>query len=243
MNNEWSAFLSFTVLSCLFIHLFIHLFIYSLILRSKNWCHYSYHIGVVACDLRPSVTFCCVKYKCKSQHMFSNFLFQWQSSTNDYSRNNEFVRTDWRLAWCTFGTSNLMCECHKYFFEDYAVVSSQPISCLLLKTVLITWRHNERDSVSNHQPHDCLFNRLFRRKSKKTWNIRVTGLCEGNSPVTGEFLAERVSTAENVSIWWRHHDAYEHWEVDNSHVNENHFVYLLVYKERIIIHLFLSLHL
>ena len=31
------------------------------------------------------------------------------------------------------------------------------------------------------------------------------GLCEGNSPATGEFPAQRASYAENVSIWWRHH--------------------------------------
>ena len=67
------------------------------------------------------------------------------------------------------------------------------------------WRHNERDGVSNHQPHDCLFSCLFRRKSKKTSKLRVTGLCEGNSPVTGEFPAQKVSNAANVSIWWRHH--------------------------------------
>ena len=35
--------------------------------------------------------------------------------------------------------------------------------------------------------------------------LRVTGLCEGNSPVTGEFPAQKTSNAENVSIWWRHH--------------------------------------
>ena len=44
-----------------------------------------------------------------------------------------------------------------------------------------------------------------RRKSKKTSKLRVTGLCAGNSPVTGEFPAQRASNAENVSIWWRHH--------------------------------------
>ena len=44
------------------------------------------------------------------------------------------------------------------------------------------WRHDGRDSVSNHQPHDCLLNRLFRRRSKKTSKLRVTGLCAGNSP-------------------------------------------------------------
>ena len=69
----------------------------------------------------------------------------------------------------------------------------------------LQWRHNGRDSVSNHQPYDCLLNRLFRRRSKKTSKLRVTGLCVGNSPVTGEFLAKMASNAKNVSIWWRHH--------------------------------------
>ena len=50
-----------------------------------------------------------------------------------------------------------------------------------------------------------LLNRLFRRRSKKTSKLRVTGLCAGNSTVTGEFPAQMASNAENVSIWWRHH--------------------------------------
>ena len=41
------------------------------------------------------------------------------------------------------------------------------------------WRHNGPDSVSNHQPYDCLPNRLFRRRSKKSSKFRVTGLCAG----------------------------------------------------------------
>ena len=45
-----------------------------------------------------------------------------------------------------------------------------------------------------------------RRRSKKTSKLRVTGLCLGNSPVTGEFPSQMDSNAENVSIWWRHHD-------------------------------------
>ena len=36
--------------------------------------------------------------------------------------------------------------------------------------------------------------------------LRVTSLFEGNSPVTGEFTAQRGSNAENVSIRWRHHE-------------------------------------
>ena len=73
--------------------------------------------------------------------------------------------------------------------------------------ITLQWRHNGHDSVSNHQPHDCLLNRLFRRRSKKTSKLRVTGLCAGNSPGTGEFPAQMASKAENVSIWWRHHDS------------------------------------
>ena len=68
------------------------------------------------------------------------------------------------------------------------------------------WRHNGCDSVSNHQPSDCLHNRLSSRIPKKTSKLRVTGLCAGNSPGTGEFPAQRASDAEHVSIWWRHHD-------------------------------------
>ena len=45
------------------------------------------------------------------------------------------------------------------------------------------WRHKYHGGVSNHQPHGRLLNRLFRRKSKKTSKLRVTGLCVGNSPV------------------------------------------------------------
>ena len=80
-------------------------------------------------------------------------------------------------------------------------LSQQSPVCSLL------WRHNGRETVSNHQPHDYLLNRLFRRRSKMTWKLRVTGLCAGNSPVTGEFPAQRASNAENVSIWWRHQAA------------------------------------
>ena len=67
---------------------------------------------------------------------------------------------------------------------------------------LLQWRHNERDGVSNHhQKYDCLLNRLFRRRSKKTSKLCVTGLCA----VTGEFPAQMANNAENVSIRWRHH--------------------------------------
>ena len=43
---------------------------------------------------------------------------------------------------------------------------------------------------------------------RKTSKLRATGLCAGNSPVTGEFPAQKASNVENVTIWWRHHETH-----------------------------------
>ena len=79
------------------------------------------------------------------------------------------------------------------------------VKMLMIFCISLKWRHNERCSVSNHQRLHCLLNCRFRRRSKKTSNLRVTGLCVKNSPVTDEFPAQKASNLENVSIWWRHH--------------------------------------
>ena len=70
--------------------------------------------------------------------------------------------------------------------KKHIVFPTQPIPCLVMpwhqQAWYWLWRHNRRDSVSNHQPHDCLFNPLIRRWSKKTSKLCVTGLCAGKSP-------------------------------------------------------------
>ena len=78
----------------------------------------------------------------------------------------------------------------------------------------LQWRHNGHNGISNHQLHDCLLNRLFRRRSKKTSKLRVTGLCAGKSPLTGEFPAQMASNAASASIWWRHNVL--HWYCGNN---------------------------
>ena len=59
--------------------------------------------------------------------------------------------------------------------DDHAYSKAKPLNCYWLNS--LQWRHNERDGVWNHQPHDCLLNRLFRRRSKKTSKLHVTVLC------------------------------------------------------------------
>ena len=90
------------------------------------------------------------------------------------------------VCWAWYAPNVYVTRCHKY-----------------LQSLL--WRHNGNVGVSNHQPHDCLLNRSFRHRSKKTSKLHVTGLCVGNSPVTGEFPAQKASDVENFPIWWRHH--------------------------------------
>ena len=70
-------------------------------------------------------------------------------------------------------------------------------SVMIISAQPLHWRHNERDGVQNYIRLDCLHNRLFRRRSKKTSKLHV---------------AQRDSNVENVFIWWRHHVwRFFHW--------------------------------
>ena len=62
------------------------------------------------------------------------------------------------------------------------------------------WRHNEHDGISLHRRLGCLLNRLFRRRSKNTSKLRVTGLCEGRPPMTGGFPSQRASNTSLISF-------------------------------------------
>ena len=120
-----------------------------------------------------------------------------------YNRWSHYTQDQWVtvtiIQWYYFELNEPADQNNAYHIE---AETKRPI---LSDDIFIKWRHNGRDGVSNHQPPDCLLNRLFRRRSKKASKLRVTGLCVGNSPMTGEFPAQRTSNAENVSIWWRHH--------------------------------------
>ena len=78
---------------------------------------------------------------------------------------------------------------------------SLPISSKVTSLALsLQCRHNERTCVSIHKCLDCLLHCLFRCKSKKISKFRVTGLCEGNPPVTGGFHSQRAVTRKKFSF-------------------------------------------
>ena len=78
------------------------------------------------------------------------------------------------------------------------------------------WRHNERDGVSNNHTQDCLLNRLFKRRSKKTPKLPDTGLCEGihrspvNSPHKGP-VTWKMFSFDGIIMWFPFHINPSHW--------------------------------
>ena len=85
------------------------------------------------------------------------------------------------------------------------------VSCTL------QWPHNECDGVSNHRRLDCLLDRLFRCKSKKTSKLRATGFCQGNSrwpansPHIGPVTRIMYPFDDVIMIISRHWDGSHAW--------------------------------
>ena len=64
----------------------------------------------------------------------------------------------------------------------------------------LQWCHNERDGISNHRHLYCLLSHFFKCSSKKTSKLRVTGLCEGNPPVTGGQDSDQFISFNSIPI-------------------------------------------
>ena len=96
----------------------------------------------------------------------------------------------------------------KFYLHSLHWLSGCMVASMWEEQPSLQWRHNGHNGASNHtnhQPHHYLLNRLLKYRSKKTSKLRVTGLCAGNSTVTGEFPTHRASNTEYIPIWWRHH--------------------------------------
>ena len=124
-------------------------------------------------------------------------------------RLNKWLSKQCRRRWFETPSRSLWRHCNvAMYYSDIAHVV-YPVRAFNWLSLIVVWYQpvytyppgfitvtSLRDCVSNNQPLSCLLNRLFRRRSKKTSKLRVTGLCAGNSPVTGEFPAQKASNAE-----------------------------------------------
>ena len=139
-------------------------------------------LPLVVCQLRSTYKSIMLLFWCQGiTNVVVSWLFRYETEFIGIFQNKNRL---WNIGWRRCSSTSFRIE-YQYTLQ---------------------WRHNGRDGVWNHQPQHCLLNRLFRRRSKKTSTLRVTGLCAGSSPVTGVFPAQMASNAENVSIWWRHHE-------------------------------------
>ena len=126
---------------------------------------------------------------------------------------NIFAELRWHFITSIVGTENyninsILSQC------PAVMIAKCPVKITFVTRIMVShnrreikttlhWRHNDHDGVSNHQLHCCLLHRLKIKeniKAPRHWPLW------GEFTGTGEFPAQRDSYAENVSIWWRHHE-------------------------------------
>ena len=112
-------------------------------------------------------------YKVAWSHSMAKHL-SWLTLYQEEQTNRVKWCEIWILTWLNMAPFSKLL----IFFQNKCILIAGSHS----KAHSLQWGHNGRDSVSNQQPHDCLLNCLFRRRSKKTSKLRVIGLCVGNSP-------------------------------------------------------------
>ena len=120
--------------------------------------------------------------------------------------------TWWRRRMETFSALLALCEenplvtsAFPSFFRSMSW-SSLKMKCSYIYDVVkklctknVRWRLKSPASRLFTQP-------FIQVQIKKKSKLRVTDPCAGNSLLTGEFPAQMASNAENISIWWRHHE-------------------------------------
>ena len=115
--------------------------------------------------------------------------------------------------WCPGSLRRLDISSHDIDYVEY-VSPGLTWGRILSACVISMWSNDIKckymfmfplENLSRKGLINCLPNRSLRCRSKQISKLRVTGLCEGNPPVTGRFPPQRVINAENVSIWWPHH--------------------------------------
>ena len=140
---------------------------------------------------------------------FIFFVYHWSVANFGYSPNKYFFAfvdyfmklyinwswVIWRDTCCIFTgwkfeTSNKIRE--KTQLSIFSNTSSRKIPQSLVAATLVI---HIMLSLLNHYSYVIM----------SAMTSQITGLCEGNSPVTGEFPSQRASNADNVSHWWRHH--------------------------------------
>ena len=106
-----------------------------------------------------------------------NFAASWNVFSVELANHYKWYMSDVSLAVTTDRPLDGVCQLNKWYeWEVSLAVKSTDKSSLfspswmngsvnaIVEKLTLRWRYNGHDSVSNHQPHDYLRNRLFRRR-------------------------------------------------------------------------------
>ena len=107
-----------------------------------------------------------------------------------------------------YKSSDFLSATRKNWFIHTDKISFQICSDVCLKRILLygnTVMSHEHHDVSNHQWLDCLFNTLFRVRSKNHQSSALLAICKG----IGGSTTQRTSNVERVSMLWCHHGVLE----------------------------------
>ena len=128
----------------------------------RRWCSYCGRLEAQYAIIleMASQVYCqfSIMLACKCIHGFH--AINWNNSTQHL-----LVLMMWRQSF------------DAYLILTYIFIHKWHFPCVYIWS--LQWRHNDHNCVSNHQPYDCLLNRLFRCRWKETSNLLVTGLCAG----------------------------------------------------------------
>ena len=169
----------------------------------------------LSCFLSPS--FPLFPFVISSQHMYYMYFFKtylnprlYHIGYNVYQLNDKaqwdvcLLPPRWTFILACITRWNQIYDPHKSttvknpcrINDPWRAVGTIPAMRIIINP--IPWRNNGHGSVSNHQPHDCLLNRLFRRRSNKSLNSASLAFVRG-------IQRGPANNAEKVPIWWRHH--------------------------------------
>ena len=130
--------------------------------------------------------YCCVKYALSLHHYGTWWRHGMETVWITCPLWGESTGHQWTPP--PHNNAELRCCCCLPCLSD--VFHNQPSS--------LQWRHNERDGVPDHQPHECLQVKE-NIKAPRHWPLCGTFTSDRWTPT------QRASSTENVSIWWRHH--------------------------------------
>ena len=117
------------------------------------------------------------KYFCPRLYLPAKFRYSHSHSNNDKDSTRVPIANENPWTNITLSKQNFTSPRRRKLYNPIGIQQLPNVE-INFKMLPLQWRYNGRDGVSNHQPRDCLLNRLYSgADQRKILKLRVTGLC------------------------------------------------------------------